>query len=99
MPQNCIRRWPIFGAPLENIKIDDFSVPGTVFQVGVIPRRIDIITKISGLNYAEASAGKEIVKIDDLSIPIISKQNLIINKLATGREKDRLDAETLKKIR
>jgi hypothetical protein len=86
-----------FGAPLENIEIDDFSVPGTVFQIGVMPRRIDIITEITGLNYDEASADKETVEIDNLAIPIISKKNLIINKLATGREKDRIDAETLRK--
>jgi hypothetical protein len=86
-----------FGASLENIKTEDFSAPGMVLQIGMIPRRIDIITEITGLNYDEASKDKEIVRIDELAIPVISKQNLIINKLATGREKDRIDAEILKK--
>ncbi|MDD5674241.1 MAG: hypothetical protein PHC61_08765 [Chitinivibrionales bacterium] len=87
-----------FGAPMEKIAIQDFSIPGTIVQIGVIPRRIDIITTIDGLSYDEASEGKEMVKIDDLLVPVISKQKLIINKLASGREKDRLDAENLKKI-
>ena len=57
---------------------------------------IEKITKIDGLTYDEASKGKEIVEIENLSIPVISKQNLIINKLATGREKDKVDARNLK---
>ena len=77
-----------FGAPLENISRDDFAHPGIILQIGVAPRRIDIITKIDGLTYDEASKGKEIIEIESLLIPVISKQNLIINKLATGREKD-----------
>ena len=39
---------------------------------------------------------KEIVEIESLLIPVISKQNLIINKLATGREKDKMDAKNLR---
>ena len=85
-----------FGAPLENISTDDFANPGIILQIGVAPRRIDIITKIDGLTYDEASKGKEIIEIENLSIPVISKQNLIINKLATGREKDKIDARNLK---
>lgn len=85
-----------FGAPLENISRDDFAHPGIILQIGVAPRRIDIITKIDGLTYDEASKGKEIIEIENLSIPVISKQNLIINKLASGREKDKIDAKNLK---
>ena len=85
-----------FGAPLSNIKIKDFAVPGTIFRIGVAPRRIDIITEIDGLSYDQASIDKEIVEIDGLSIPVISKQKLIINKLSTNRDKDKIDAENLK---
>ncbi len=85
-----------FGAPLENISEDDFSHPGIIFQIGVAPRRIDILTEIDGMTFDEAATGKEIIEIENLSIPVISRKNLIINKLATGREKDRLDAENLK---
>ena len=87
-----------FGAPLENISRDDFAHPGIILQIGVAPRRIDIITKIDGLTYDEASKGKEIIEIESLLIPVISKQNLIINKLASGREKDKIDARNLKNL-
>jgi len=85
-----------FGAPLGDVTIEDFAVPGTIFQVGVAPRRIDLITEIDGLSFDEAAEDRDIVRIDDLAVPVISKKNLIVNKLATGREKDRLDAEKLK---
>jgi hypothetical protein len=38
-----------FGAPLHQIEERDFEVPGTVFQIGVAPRRIDILTSISSI--------------------------------------------------
>jgi len=85
-----------FGTPLGNISTEDFSHPGIILQIGIAPRRIDILTKIDGLTYEEASKGKEIIEIEALSIPVISKQNLIINKLASGREKDKIDAKNLK---
>jgi len=84
-----------FGTPLEKISKDDFSRPGIALQIGVAPRRIDLITKIDGLTYEEASRGKEIIEIEDLRVPVISQKNLIVNKLATGREKDKIDARNL----
>ncbi len=84
-----------FGAPLEKVSPDDFAEPGIILQIGVVPRRIDILTKIDGITFDEASKGREIIKIENLMIPVISRQNLIINKLATGREKDKIDAENL----
>jgi len=65
-------------------------------QIGVVPRRIDIITAIDGLTFDEAARGKDIIDLEGLAIPVISKENLIINKLSTGRDKDRLDADTLR---
>ena len=86
-----------FGAPLEQIETDDFSMEGIIFQIGVIPRRIDIITKIDGVTYEEADEDKITVEVEELMLPVISLDKLIKNKMATGREKDELDIKTLKK--
>ena len=86
-----------FGAPLEQIEIDDFSMEGIIFQIGVIPRRIDIITKIDGVTYEEANEDKIAVEVEGLMLPVISLDKLIKNKMATGREKDELDIKTLEK--
>ena len=86
-----------FGASLDNITVSDFETPGIVVQIGVAPRRIDLITEIDGLTFDEAENDKVVVELEGLSIPVISKEKLIINKLATGRAQDRLDAENMKR--
>ena len=84
-----------FGAPLKEITEDDFKKPGIIFQIGVSPRRIDIINYIDGVSFDSANEDKIIVEIDGLQIPIISKSKLIINKKSTGREKDSIDVKNL----
>lgn len=84
-----------FGAPLGEITASTFAEKGIVFQIGVAPRRIDILTQIDGVEFSDAWPAREIVDLDGLAIPFISKPDLIRNKLATGRKKDLLDAEML----
>jgi len=86
-----------FGAPIDEIREDEFSHPGLIFQIGVVPRRIDIITKIDAVEFEEADSDKIFVDIDGLKVPVLSVDKLIKNKMATGREKDLLDAKLLKK--
>jgi len=86
-----------FGAPLGQIQTDEFSTEGIIFQIGVIPRRIDIITKIDGVTYEEADEDKIIVETEGLKIPVISLEKFIRNKMATGRERDELDIKILRK--
>ena len=85
-----------FGSPLSDIAKDTFTKKGIIFQIGVAPRRIDIITHIDGVDFQEAYQSKENIEIEKLSIPFISKENLIKNKQSTGREKDKLDVNYLK---
>ena len=86
-----------FGAPLNEIREDEFSQPGLIFQIGVAPRRIDLITKIDAVEFDEADKDKILVNIENLKVPVLSIDKLIKNKMATGREKDLLDAKLLKK--
>lgn len=85
-----------FGAPLTEINKDTFCEEGIVFQIGVAPRRIDIITQIDGVDFENACKSKINVEVEGMSIPFISKDDLIKNKESTGREKDKLDANSLK---
>jgi hypothetical protein len=90
------RSLAIFGAPIAELTEGTFCEEGIVFQIGVAPRRIDLITKASGLNFSEAFAARQEICVDELCIPFISKHDLIKNKESTGREKDRLDVEYLR---
>ncbi len=85
-----------FGAPLSDITKTTFCEEGIIFQIGVAPRRIDIITKIDGVDFKKAYSDKQEVEIEDITIPFLSKEDLIKNKESTGREKDKLDAKYLR---
>ena len=61
------------------------------------PRRIDIVTGIDGVSFKKAYTSREEFKIEGIKIPLLSKSDLIKNKKATGREKDKLDAEVLRR--
>ena len=81
-----------FGAPLFDLNIKDLKIPGMVFQIGMVPSRIDIITQIEGVEFEEAWNEHKTVEIEKLQIPVIGKIQLLINKQSTGRTKDRNDA-------
>jgi predicted nucleotidyltransferase len=89
-----------FGAPLEEISPNSFEQKGIMFQIGVAPCRIDIITEISGdIDFQSARNRAKQVKIEDISLNILSIEDLIKNKEATGRPKDIEDANRLKNQR
>jgi hypothetical protein len=84
-----------FGAPLRELSASDFQMEGVIFQVGVAPRRIDILTAVDGLNFDDAFAHSTVVEIEGIEIHIPSIADLIINKRASGRTKDLADVEML----
>jgi len=88
-----------FGAPLQNLNREDLETDGTVFQIGVAPRRIDIITAASGLRFEEAFARSMVMDIEGIEVHVLSLDDLIRNKRATGRTKDLADAEALENIK
>ena len=84
-----------FGAPLSDVSEADFSSEGIVFQIGNSPRRIDILTRISGVEFERAYANKKDVSIEGVAVPVISLEDLIANKRASGRTQDLADIEKL----
>ncbi len=84
-----------FGAPLHDLTIDDLARPGMVFQIGVEPSRIDILTAISGVEFDHAWANRLAVEMGDIQLSVIGRADLIVNKRACGRPKDIADAENL----
>ena len=81
-----------FGAPLFDLNIEDLKTLGMVFQIGLVPSRIDVITQIDGVEFEDAWKEHKTVEIEGLKIPVIGKTQLLINKTSTGRAKDRNDA-------
>lgn len=84
-----------FGAPLQGLTTADLLKEDTVFQIGVAPRRIDLMTGASGLRFEDAFSRSDAAEIEGLAVRVLSVPDLIINKKTTGRMKDLADAEAL----
>ena len=84
-----------FGAPLEGMSPKDFSEEGYFYQMGVPPVRVDILMGIPGVQFDEAWELRVEVQFDDVSVTIISREDLIQAKRAAGRPQDLLDANSL----
>ena len=84
-----------FGAPAGDLSAEDLQRDGIVFQIGVAPRRIDILTSVDGLRFDDAYSHSDNVDVDGINVHVLSVSDLIINKRSTGRTKDLSDAELL----
>jgi hypothetical protein len=86
-----------FGAPLDGISEGTFREPDIVFQIGVAPVRIDILTSIDGLSFAQAWPNRVAATIGDVPTQVLGRLDLIRNKKASGRPKDFADLERLER--
>lgn len=84
-----------FGAPMHELDLDDLTRPGVVFQMGVEPFRVDILTQISGVTFEEAWPDRVVQDVSGLPVPFIGREAFIRNKRASGRPQDLLDVRTL----
>ena len=84
-----------FGVPFKNLSASDFAKEGTVLQIGAGPRRIDILTRIDGVTFPEAYARRLTVHLEGIEVSVISREDLIANKRASGRTQDGADLEKL----
>ena len=84
-----------FGAPLSEISEADFRRPGVVYQIGVPPGRIDILTELTGLTFAEGWNDRLRSRFGEVDVVFFGRGWFIRNKKATGRPKDLGDIEGL----
>ena len=85
-----------FGAP--TVDKAHFKEIGRVFRMGRSPVRIDIINQASGIDIKECYARRETISVEGVAVSVISREDLIINKKASGREKDLADAQMLEEF-
>ena len=100
-PENAdrvLRALARFGAPLGTLHALDLTSEETVFQIGVAPKRIDLLTAIDGVSFDDAWQRRETRSVDGVTLPVIGRDELIRNKRATGRQRDRADADQLEGI-
>lgn len=75
--------------------LEELAQLDRVFMLGRKPWRIDILTGIDGVSFAQAWQGREEVDFYGLCVPIIGRAELLINKRASGRKKDLVDVALL----
>jgi hypothetical protein len=89
-----------FGAPLAALRLspEDLLLPDQVVQFGLPPRRVDLLTGISGVTFAEAWDRRASTKVEGQAVPVIGRADLVANKRATGRQRDLGDLEALGEV-
>lgn len=95
--QRVFRALEVFGAP-NWISMDELMHPDRIIQIGIVPVRIDLMTSIDGVSFAEAWPARVLTEVDGLQLPVLSREHLLINKRATGRPQDRVDADRLEAL-
>lgn len=80
-----------FGAPLDAVSEEDFLAEHLVFQMGVEPSRIDILTSVDALHFEEAWPNRVPIEVDGVPVPLLGLRDLLTNKRATGRDQDLAD--------
>lgn len=84
-----------FGAPLADLTVEDLTMPGVVFQIGVEPLRIDVLTSISGVAFDDAWKSRLSTNLLGVAVSALSREDLIRNKRVSGRLQDLADIERL----
>ena len=93
--QRVLRALAAFGAPLHDLLETDLAEPGTVFQIGVPPLRIDVLTAIDGVDFEAAWEARLTTTFAGIPAVVLSRADLIANKKASGRLQDLADLEAL----
>jgi len=88
-----------FGASAHGLVAGDLQNANTILQIGVAPRRVDIITGVSGLDFETSFAHAIPVDIEGIRVHVPSRDDLIRNKRASGMTKDLADAEALESLK
>jgi hypothetical protein len=101
-PENAQRVWKAleaFGAPLGAIELSDLSSDDLVFQIGIAPNRIDILTDIGRVEFEDAWRNRVTVEMHGLAVPVIGREELIRAKREVGRPRDLADVAELEEDR
>ncbi|MEM7223219.1 MAG: nucleotidyltransferase [Pseudomonadota bacterium] len=101
-PENAeavYRALAVFGAPLHQVTAQDFEAEGYWYSFGNPPFRIDLLMSVSGLAFEDAWRNRLDVRLGELTVPLISMDDLIVNKSSAGRTRDLADLEDLQRAR
>ena len=99
--KNLLQAFREFGIDEDSLaEIDktDFTKPQPVFYFGKEPRRIDFLTMVSNVKFDDAYREANYIALENVQIPVIHYNHLILSKLTSSRLKDKADIEELQRI-
>jgi hypothetical protein len=100
-PENAARLWRAldrFGAPRSRLTPATFTQADVVYQIGLPPNRIDLLTTIDGVEFDVAWRDRIACVVDQVAFHVLSKRHLLANKRATGRPQDLADVARLEEL-
>jgi predicted nucleotidyltransferase len=72
-----------------------FQEPGKIIRMGLPPMRIEVMNQIDGVEFDACDSRKIVAMLDGIRINLIGREDLRVNKKASGRYKDLDDLEHL----
>lgn len=96
--QRILRALDTFGLGPLNLSSEDFLAENQVVQLGYPPVRIDLLTTLDGLDFDQAKTSAGFLQAEGVNIPLLSRDDLIRNKKASGRLQDLADVERLEAL-
>lgn len=97
MPVGCSSHSASLGFGSVGLTTADFLTPDSVIQLGYEPNRVDLLTDVSGVDFAEAYPRRIATTVGGIPVPIIDKASLVTNKRAVGRPQDIADVTELER--
>ena len=82
---------------MTELSAQDLAQPDLIFQIGVAPNRMDVMTSIDGVGFSEASEAREVTRYGHQDVPVIGRAHLMQNKRASGRPQYLIDVEILER--
>jgi len=96
--ENMLRAFHAFGLNTPDLNVALLLEEGNIIRIGSEPMRLEVLNKISGVDFEECYRNRQTITIDGVAVNFVGYQELLKNKRATGRDKDRVDvAELLKR--
>jgi hypothetical protein len=95
--QRIVDALKAFGFGSLELSAEDFTADDRVIQLGRAPNRVDLLTRLYGVEFSEAWTHRVPARLGDIEVSMISREHLIRNKRATGRTQDIADAEFLER--
>jgi hypothetical protein len=86
-----------FDAPMADLTVHDLTQPNVVFQFGMPPIRVDVMTTIKGVEFDAAWKNRVEIHLDDISVPVIGLEDLVRKKETAKRDSDRLHVARLRR--